>query len=364
MSQAGRFGVTGGGGGGSLDTLTGNSGGAISPDGFGNINLVGNGINVSSAGGGSTITFSVAASSTTVSGIIELATNAETIAGTDTVRAVTPDDLKAKLGAQTQYGVMIGAGTTAALSASGVGLAGQVLQSSGGGGNPDWSTTTYPVTSAQGDLMFAQAANQFITLSKDTNATRYLSNTGTSNNPAWAQVSLSTGITGTLPIAHGGTASTSYSTNYGVLYFDGTQFLTISSTGTAAQVLTSNGVGVAPSWQAGGGGSSFSWNTVSGTSQSMSVNNGYITDNAGLVTCTLPGSASVGDVVRVTGKGAGGWKIAQNAGQTIYFGELSSTTGAGGYLASTLDRDTVELVCVTANNDWNVLSSIGNITVV
>jgi hypothetical protein len=34
------------------------------------------------------------------------------------------------------------------------------------------------------------------TLVKDTNATRYLSNTGTSNNPAWAQVDLSNGVTG------------------------------------------------------------------------------------------------------------------------------------------------------------------------
>lgn len=108
---------------------------------------------------------------------------------------------------------------------------------------------------------------------------------------------------------------------------------------------------------------SVSWNEVTGTSASMAVDSGYIANNAGLVTLTLPSTASIGDHVRVTGKGSGGWRIAQNAGQTIYFGTSSSTTGVGGRLDSTETRDSVELVCVTANNDWNVLSSVGNITV-
>ena len=361
MSQAGRFGTSGGGGG-SLDTLTGNVGGAISPDGFNNINLVGNGVNLTSTGGGSTITFSVAASSATVSGIIELATNAETIAGTDTLRAVTPDDLKAKLGLQTQYGVMIGASTTAALSVSAVGTAGQLFQSAGGVSDPVWSTSTYPDTTTQGDILYASAANTIVGLAKNASATRYVSNTGASNNPAWAQINLANGVTGTLPIANGGTNAASMTNTYGVVYYDGSALVT-TTVGTAGHVLTSNGAGVAPTFQAGGGGSSFTWSVVAGTSQAMSVDNGYITNNAGLVTCTLPAVAVVGDVVRVTGKGAGGWLIAQNAGQTIYFGDLTTTTGVTGSLASTLVRDTVELVCVTTNNDWNVLSSIGNITV-
>jgi hypothetical protein len=105
------------------------------------------------------------------------------------------------------------------------------------------------------------------------------------------------------------------------------------------------------------------WSEVTGTSQAMAVNTGYILNNAGLVTATLPSTAAVGDVIRVTGKGAGGWRIAQNAGQTIYFGSSTTTTGATGRLDSTATRDTVELVCVTANNDFNVISSIGNITI-
>ena len=106
------------------------------------------------------------------------------------------------------------------------------------------------------------------------------------------------------------------------------------------------------------------WNEETGTSATMSVANGYIANNAALVTLTLPTTASVGDIIRVTGKGAGGWKIAQNASEIIHFGVVDSTTGTGGSLASTETYDSVELVCVVANNEWVVISSVGNITIV
>jgi hypothetical protein len=61
---------------------------------------------------------------------------------------------------------------------------------------------TGQTTVAQGDLMYGSAANTWSKLAKDTNATRYLSNTGASNNPAWAQVNLANGVTGNLPVAN------------------------------------------------------------------------------------------------------------------------------------------------------------------
>lgn len=54
----------------------------------------------------------------------------------------------------------------------------------------------------QGDLIYGSGANTVAMLAKDANATRYLSNTGTTNNPAWAQVNLSNGVTGDLPFAN------------------------------------------------------------------------------------------------------------------------------------------------------------------
>jgi hypothetical protein len=54
----------------------------------------------------------------------------------------------------------------------------------------------------QGDLLYASASNTLAALAKNTSATTYLSNTGTSNAPAWAQVNLSNGVTGNLPVGN------------------------------------------------------------------------------------------------------------------------------------------------------------------
>lgn len=110
------------------------------------------------------------------------------------------------------------------------------------------------------------------------------------------------------------------------------------------------------------GGGGLSWVEVTASTVAMAVNTGYIMNNAGGVTGTLPATAAVGDIIAVVGKNAGGWTIAQNSGQTIHFGEFDTTTGATGSLASTLTYDSFEIVCITADTDFAVRSSIGNIT--
>lgn len=111
-------------------------------------------------------------------------------------------------------------------------------------------------------------------------------------------------------------------------------------------------------------GTGLSWTEVTGTSASMAVNSGYIANNAGLVTLTLPATSAIGDTIQVTGKGVGLWRIAQNAGQTIHFGSSDTTTGVAGSLSSILRYDCVEITCITANTDWIVTSVLGNLTVV
>ena len=63
---------------------------------------------------------------------------------------------------------------------------------------------------------------------------------------------LTTGVTGTLPIANGGTNGTSAPTAGAVPYGTGTAYA-FTSAGTAGQVLTSNGAS-APTWAAAAGG--------------------------------------------------------------------------------------------------------------
>lgn len=55
---------------------------------------------------------------------------------------------------------------------------------------------------AQGDLWYGSASGVISALAKSTSSTRYLANTGTTNNPAWAQVDLSNGVTGNLPVTN------------------------------------------------------------------------------------------------------------------------------------------------------------------
>lgn len=123
-------------------------------------------------------------------------------------------------------------------------------------------------------------------------------------------------------------------------------------TGTAGITVT-NGAG---SITISGGGGGYTWTEVTGTTQTMSANSGYITNNPALVTLSLPTTAALGTTLSIAGKGAGGWKIAQNAGQEIFFGSSATTIGATGYLASTQQFDSIELLCITANTQWTVIT--------
>ena len=165
--------------------------------------------------------------------------------GTD---AVTYQKFQSAPISTTQYDVLVGA-VNDSVASVGPGTQYQVLQSGGAAANPAYSTATYPATTAQGDLLLSSAANTITALAKDANATRYLSNTGADNNAAWAQVALTTGVSGILPIANGGTNASSMATTYGVNYYDGTRIVT-TAVGTAGRPLVSNGAGVAPTFQA------------------------------------------------------------------------------------------------------------------
>ena len=106
------------------------------------------------------------------------------------------------------------------------------------------------------------------------------------------------------------------------------------------------------------------WIDETTTPITMTTNTGYTSDaGASLLVFTLPATATIGDFVEINGKNAGLWQIAQAAGQQIRFGNLATTLGVTGFLASTLQYDCIRLRCITANTTWVVVSSIGNITV-
>lgn len=98
-----------------------------------------------------------------------------------------------------------------------------------------------------------------------------------------------------------------------------------------------------------------SWVEVTGTTQAMAVNTGYIANNASLVTFTAPATWAVGDQVAVIGKGAGGWGIVFNSGQSARIGSVSSTTTTGSVVSSNR-YDSVNFIGTTANT---ILTHLG-----
>ena len=168
----------------------------------------------------------------------------------------------------------------------------------------------------------------------------------------------------TLPVAEG-------SSNFNFLGPLTNGQLLIGSTGAdpvPATLTATGGISIlnaAGSITISGSGGGFTWTDVTGTTQAMTADNGYFANNAGTVTFTLPVTAAAGTVLAVMGKGAGGWAIAQNVGQSIVIGSLTSTIGVGGSIASTNAMDSIYLTCITADTVWSTLGAPqGNITVV
>ena len=59
------------------------------------------------------------------------------------------------------------------------------------------------------------------------------------------------------------------------------------------------------------------WVEVTGAAAQAAPNTGYLANSSSAVSILLPASPVVGDWIRVTGAGAGGWTLTQNAGQRI-----------------------------------------------
>jgi hypothetical protein len=104
------------------------------------------------------------------------------------------------------------------------------------------------------------------------------------------------------------------------------------------------------------------WQTVSGTSQQAQPNTGYVVTSASQTTITLPTTPNVGDIIRVTGAGGGGWQLAQNANQFVFLmgniGAMWTARGLGGpgnWYSVASSADGTKLVAV--NNGGQIYTS-------
>ncbi len=237
----------------------------------------------------------------------------------------------------TNHAVLVGAGTSTITKVGPTATSGQVLQSAGSSADPAFSTATYPSSTTISQILYSSANN-------------VVSGLATANRAV-----LTTNATG-VPVAT-------------ALATDGQLIIGSTSGAPAAAVLTqgagisitngSNSITIAAT------GAGFAWTDVTGATQTIVAENGYLSDRGGAVAFTLPASATIGDIFRIVGV-QGSWNIVQNANQQIKFGSTATTVGAGGSLASTDAGDCIECVATntSASTVWRVMSSIGNITVV
>jgi hypothetical protein len=106
------------------------------------------------------------------------------------------------------------------------------------------------------------------------------------------------------------------------------------------------------------------WSTIT-ASQTLAVHHGYICISpGGALSLLLPAASTVGDIIEVTLSGATSFAITQAAGQQVRMGNITTTAGAGGSITSTAQGDTLRMVCTVADLSWQVISSMGNLTIV
>lgn len=170
--------------------------------------------------------------------------------------------------------------------------------------------TTYTT----GDIVYASASNTLSKLAKDTNSTRYLSNTGTSNNPAWAQIDLTNGVTGILPSTNGGTGN-------GFTKFTGptTSEKTFTLPDATATVLTDN---AAVTFAQGGSGAS------------LSASNGGIFYSGSSVGAILSGTATANKMLMSGSSAAPVWSTPTYPNASAASGKIIISDGTN-YIEST-----------------------------
>jgi hypothetical protein len=238
-------------------------------------------------------------------------------------------------------------------------MTGMVEIATANGGSLNTDTTTGHTLLLRAYNVTGVSYTTFATLTADTTTPTMDLNTAVTINSAYIYRAGGTDI----PVTDGGTGL-SATTAYAVLCGGTTStaaLQSIAALGSAGDVLTSNGAGALPTFQAAGSG--FTWAAETGATKGMAASNGYIANYAGALVFTLPASASmtVGQRVAVCGGTSTSWQIAQNASQVIHLGNASTTAGVGGSITSTNLHDVVELL-YTAADTFTVIYSVGNIT--
>jgi trimeric autotransporter adhesin len=353
---------------GSGETLTGNTGGALSPT-AGNWNIFGSTVAAGStplatAGSGSTITinaqisqaiastdatkiglaaFSNADFSVDANGFVKLAGTggapiqtitgnsggAETpssgnfnILGTGSITVAGSTNTETvQLTGLTNHAIQVGAGTATLTQVGPSATAGQVLQSQGSTTDPAYSTATYPSTTTANDILYSSATNVVGQITTANSATLVTNSSGTplfTSSMTNGQVVI--GSTGATPTAATLSAGT------GISITNGAGSITIASTG-----------------------SSMTW-TDEATSFNAVAGNGYFV--TGAATATLPASPSQGNQISFCVDGSVALTITANTGQKIQIGTAISASAGTAVNSGSTTGASITLVFRSSDSIW------------
>jgi hypothetical protein len=108
---------------------------------------------------------------------------------------------------------------------------------------------------------------------------------------------------------------------------------------------------------------------IAAVNTAMLLNRRYVTNAVSKLDMTLPAVAAPGDIIELKGYGSGGWKILQNAGQSIKLLDKDSTVGTGGYIETEITLTasyaaSLTLVCVVTNTGWLATDLNGVVNIV
>jgi|SRR5271166_94171 len=210
---------------------------------------------------------------------------------------------------------------------------GVILRASG----TNWvaTTTTYPTTTTINQILYSSSASVVAGL---TTANSAVLTTTSSGIPQLTTLATD----GQLIIGStaGAPAAATLSAGTGITITNASNSITISSSS-----------------------SGFSWTDVTGATQTIAAENGYITDRGGGVTYTLPASGSLGDTFIIVGK-SGIATITPLALQQLLIGSVSGTAGITGTAVSNNAGDCITFVCTTSGSStvWRATSVVGNWT--
>ena len=97
-------------------------------------------------------------------------------------------------------------------------------------------------------------------------------------------------------------------------------------------------------------------NEITGTSGTLIGDNSYILNNASQVVMALPATGVQGDVIPISGKGAGGWRVTVPNTQQIVGGLTNTLTNGSGYIQAG-QYAAVTLKCITGGTAaiWEIV---------